>query len=55
MSEDAGKCLQPDLLLSTPKNCTWEQIRQCHGPVPGHPCLAASREARQETSERGQE
>ncbi len=31
-------CQQPEKLKDRPENCTWEQIRECHGDVAEHPC-----------------
>ena len=31
-------CQQPDKLKDKPESCTPEQIRQCHGDSPEHPC-----------------
>ena len=31
-------CQQPVKLQDKPKNCSPEQIRECHGDVKGHPC-----------------
>ena len=32
-------CQKPDKLKSSPRECTPEQIRECHGDAAGHPCV----------------
>jgi len=32
-------CEQPKKLKGTPRECTPEQIRKCHGEAAKHPCL----------------
>jgi len=35
-------CRQPENLKDKPENCTFEQIKKCHGDSPGHPCSKAN-------------
>jgi hypothetical protein len=39
MSEPKEKCLKPEKLKGKPEECTPEQIKECHGDTPQHPCL----------------
>jgi ArsR family transcriptional regulator len=39
MCNCASKCLKPEMLLTRPEDCPWEQIRRCHGEVLEHPCV----------------
>ena len=34
-------CQKPEACKDTPKKCTPEQIRECHGDVKEHPCVKA--------------
>ncbi len=34
-------CEKPEQLKKTPRECTPEQISECHGPVEVHPCIPA--------------
>jgi hypothetical protein len=33
-----GKCAHPEKLKGNPKDCSPEQIRECHPDMEGHPC-----------------
>ncbi len=35
-------CQHPEKLKDKPKDCTPEQIRECHGDVEKHPCEESS-------------
>jgi len=35
---EKSKCQKPDKLKGKPGECTPEQIRECHGEDPDHPC-----------------
>jgi hypothetical protein len=37
--EKSKGCQKPKELKTTPKECTPEQIRKCHGDDAGHPCV----------------
>lgn len=39
MSENSSICQYPEHLKRNPKECTPEQIEQCHGTKRDHPCL----------------
>jgi len=39
MCDEKSCCQQPEQLQGFPRECTPEQIRICHGDVPGHPCV----------------
>lgn len=34
-----NKCEHPEKLKGKPGECSPEQIRECHGEVPEHPCV----------------
>lgn len=36
-----SKCTHPEKLKGDPKECTPEQIQECHGEVGEHPCESA--------------
>lgn len=38
MGGDKSKCQKPEHLKGDPKDCSPEQIRECHGDVKEHPC-----------------
>ena len=38
MCDPKKKCEKPENLKTTPKECTPEQIRECHGDVEDHSC-----------------
>jgi ArsR family transcriptional regulator len=39
MCQDEKKqCQKPENLKDTPRECSPEQIRECHGNVEEHPC-----------------
>ncbi len=38
-NENQQGCRKPESLTGQPGNCTPQQIRQCHGDAPGHPCV----------------
>lgn len=38
-AEKKKRCEQPEKLKDKPEECTPEQIKECHGEVPEHPCL----------------
>ena len=38
MRKEKSVCQKPDKLKGKPGECTPEQIRECHGEEPGHPC-----------------
>ena len=40
MSEKKTQCEKPEQLAGEPEECTPEQIRECHGDVKEHPCVA---------------
>lgn len=40
-SEGCG-CQQPDKLKGRPEDCSPEKIRECHGDVQSHPCVATA-------------
>lgn len=37
-------CEKPEKLVGKPKECTPEQIKECHGDVEGHPCVDEKKE-----------
>jgi hypothetical protein len=37
-AEDRKRCQCPSELKGTPKDCTPEQIKKCHGSEKDHPC-----------------
>ncbi len=39
MRSEKTKCQKPDKLKGKPEECTAEQIKECHGDAPQHPCL----------------
>jgi len=39
MCKEQDKCEKPENLKTTPKKCTPEQVRECHGDVESHPCM----------------
>ncbi len=39
MCESNCCCQKPEKLIGTPQDCTPEQIRECHGERPDHPCV----------------
>ncbi len=39
MSDEKKCCEKPDRLTGTPKDCSAEQIKECHGSVKEHPCI----------------
>jgi hypothetical protein len=36
--EKKEKCQKPEHLKGKPGECTPEQIKECHGETPNHPC-----------------
>jgi len=40
MCEGSKCCQKPEKLLTSPKECSPEQIRECHGDVEEHPCVS---------------
>jgi hypothetical protein len=38
MCEKGNCCQKPEQLKGKPKECTHEQIKECHGDVKKHPC-----------------
>jgi len=38
MCETSRCCIYPDKLTQEPKDCTPEQIAECHPETEGHPC-----------------
>ena len=36
--DDKKTCEHPDKLKGEPKDCTPEQIKECHGDAECHPC-----------------
>jgi len=38
MCERSHWCQKPEKLKGKPQECTPEQIRECHGERPNHPC-----------------
>jgi len=39
-------CQKPEKLKGRPQDCTPEQIRECHGQTPQHPCVQGRAEKR---------
>jgi hypothetical protein len=42
MCSKKKKCQKPEELKGTPRTCSPEQIKKCHGDVVGHPCVDAA-------------
>ncbi len=40
MAQGKGNCQKPENLKGNPRDCSPEQIRECHGDVKEHPCTA---------------
>jgi hypothetical protein len=40
MCRETPTCLKPEELKDKPENCSFEQIRKCHGEAKEHPCLS---------------
>ena len=38
MCEKKSSCERPEKLKKVPKECTPEQIKECHPDAKGHPC-----------------
>ncbi len=38
MCAQKAKCRKPENLKGSPKDCSPEQIRKCHGDAKNHPC-----------------
>ncbi len=38
-NEKKQGCLKPEKLKGSPRDCTPEQIRECHGEAVGHACV----------------
>jgi len=36
--QEETQCQKPEHLTGTPKDCSPEQIKKCHGPAAEHPC-----------------
>ena len=47
MCNEKHGCQQPEKGKGDPKECTPEQIKECHGDVGCHPCEPEKREADQ--------
>ncbi|MFO7751633.1 MAG: hypothetical protein R6V41_00790 [Desulfobacteraceae bacterium] len=45
MCESNNCCLNPEMLKDAPDKCTYEQIRECHGDVNGHPCTDSNQQS----------
>jgi hypothetical protein len=39
MCKGQAECKFPEKLKGKPEECTPEQIKECHGDVPEHPCV----------------
>jgi hypothetical protein len=37
------RCEHPEKLKGKPEDCSTEQVKECHGEVPKHPCLPEKR------------
>ena len=40
MCDEKDSCAKPGELKSTPKECTPEQVQECHGDTGQHPCCS---------------
>jgi len=40
MCDETCKCQHPKRLKRKVEECTPEQIKECHGDAPAHPCAA---------------
>ena len=43
MCKKSKCCQKPEKLLTSPKECSPEQIRECHGDVEEHPCVSENK------------
>jgi len=43
-----GSCRKQEHLIGRPEDCTPRQIRECHGEVREHPCLAPQDEKQEQ-------
>ena len=44
MPDEEAKCQRPENLKGDPKDCSPEQIRECHGDVKEHPCVKTEKD-----------
>jgi len=42
MCEGSKWCQKPEKLLTSPNECSPEQIQECHGDLEDHPCVSES-------------
>jgi len=43
-NDEKAQCQKPEKLKGRPKDCTPEQIRECHGTDEKHPCIKPAEE-----------
>jgi len=47
MCDKKEGCRQPEKSKGDPKQCSPEQIEECHGDAKEHPCVSDSRDSKQ--------
>jgi transposase len=40
MCEKGKRCQKPEQLKGKPRDCSPEQVKECHGDVKKHPCTS---------------